>query len=113
VPADCRVRSGDQLEGAVGELLEKAAEHTGEAPTIRVEPRRTDDGVVLTIGDDGPGIPAAERPVIEREVDIDQLEHSSGLGLWYVRWVLDAYGGELAFDTDGDGTTVTLTLPTA
>jgi signal transduction histidine kinase len=51
--------------------------------------------------------------VIEREVDIDQLEHSSGLGLRSVRWVLDAHGGELAFDTDGDGTTVTLTLPTA
>ncbi len=113
LPEDCHVESGEQLRVAIAELLENALEHGGKAPNVIVDATNRPEGVLLAISDDGPGIPEAERAVIEREVDINQLEHSEGLGLWYVRWVLDAYGGDLEFEVDDDGTTVRLALPAA
>lgn len=113
LPESCRVRSGDQLRIAVAELLENALEHAGPAPDVTVDATNRPEGVLLEIRDNGPGIPEAERAVFEREGDVDQLEHGSGLGLWYVRWVLDAYGGDIAFEVDAEGTTVRLALPAA
>lgn len=113
LPEECRVRSGEQLELAVAELLENALEHSGRTPSVTVDASNRPKGVLLEISDDGPGIPEEERAVVEREIDIDQLAHSKGLGLWFVRWVLDAYGGDLEFEVDDDGTTVRLALPAA
>lgn len=113
LPEECRVRSGEQLELAVAELLENALEHTGRAPRVTVDASNRPKGVLLEISDDGPGIPEEERAVVERGVDIDQLDQGKGLGLWFVRWVLDAYGGDIEFDVDDDGTTVRLALPAA
>ncbi|PSQ44803.1 hypothetical protein BRD17_02795 [Halobacteriales archaeon SW_7_68_16] len=45
-----------------------------------------------------------------REAEITQLSHSRGLGLWFVRWVLDAYGDGFELDTGDGGTTVVLRL---
>jgi len=45
---------------------------------------------VLTVSDDGPGLSEAEGAVLERQSEIDQLAHGSGLGLREVRWALDA-----------------------
>lgn len=113
LPESCRVESGQQLRIAVAELLENALEHGGAAPAVTVDVTERQAGVLLEISDDGPGIPEEERAVIERAVDIGQLDHSQGLGLWYVRWVLDAYGGDIEFDVDDEGTTVRLALPAA
>lgn len=109
-PDECRVRSGQQLELAIVELLDNALEHGGRAPSVTIDAANRPEGVLLEIRDDGPGIPEEERALIQRELDIDQLAHSQGLGLWYVRWVLDAYGGDLEFEVD-EGTTVRLALP--
>jgi two-component system sensor histidine kinase RegB len=41
------------------------------------------------------------------------LEHSTGLDLWLVYWVVALSGGELAFEeNDPRGTVVTIALPT-
>lgn len=45
-----------------------------------------------------------------READIDQLSHSQGLGLWFVRWVMDHHDGSIDIDAD-DGASVRLTFP--
>jgi signal transduction histidine kinase len=46
-----------------------------------------------------------------READIDQLSHSQGLGLWFVRWVMDTYDGSIEIDSDDGGTRVELGFP--
>lgn len=113
VPDGCRVVAGDQLQRAVAELIENAVQHAGDAPDVRVQADRDRGRVTLRVVDDGPGIPEEERAVVTREVDIDQLAHSQGLGLWFVRWVMDAYGGEFGIEATDEGTVVSIGLPAA
>lgn len=102
---------GDEaLETALSELLENAVVHTGAAPSVSVSGRVVGENVVLEISDDGPGIPEMERGVITGEIDITQVSHSRGLGLWLASHVAAAVGGEFSF---ADDSTVVLELPLA
>jgi signal transduction histidine kinase len=76
------------------------------------DPTPATNGVAeIQVSDDGPGIPDHEYAVLQ-EGEETALEHGSGLGLWLVHWVVEKSGGSLAFDaTDGEGTTVTITVP--
>ncbi len=102
------------VDRLVTELLENAIEHNENA-TPRVEvtvmrSERPDRTVAITIADDGPGIPEHERRIIQTETETP-LDHGTGIGLWVVNWIVNALGGELAFETDGTtGSTVTVRL---
>jgi signal transduction histidine kinase len=113
VPADLRVAAGDDLRPAIAELVENAIVHGNGSPRVEIEAVEMDGRVTVEVRDDGPGIPEPERAVVSREADIDQLTHGQGLGLWLVRWVMDAYDGRLAIDGEDGGTTVRLELPRA
>jgi signal transduction histidine kinase len=65
----------------------------------------------LTVADDGPGLPETEAAVVERTAESD-LDHASGLGLWFVTWVVVELDGEVTVDGD-DGTTVAVHVPLA
>lgn len=68
---------------------------------------------MLTIADTGPGIPDTE-PLCSDD-PVSQLRHSSGFGLWFVKWVVEDADGDLSVctPTDSDtGTVVTVRLPT-
>jgi signal transduction histidine kinase len=114
IPEGVRLRSNEQLLSlAVSNLVENALEHGGDAPRVAVELGDVADGTAtLVVRDDGPGIPDHEVRVIERGEET-ALEHGSGLGLWLVAWSVRTLGGELSFDADAAGTTVTLRLPGA
>jgi signal transduction histidine kinase len=76
--------------------------------------RRDDGRVVVRIADDGPGIPDIERRSLHLDEDIDQLHHSSGLGLLFVSWVVRLSDGTLGIETkEPRGSVITLTLPAA
>jgi signal transduction histidine kinase len=113
VPEGTAVSAGAELRNVLEELLENAVVYAEGTPEIRVTARETNGGVRLTVADNGPGIPEPDRSVITREADIDQMTHAQGLGLWFVRWAMDAYDGEFELETDEDGTTVTLTFDRA
>ncbi|WP_254840888.1 PAS domain S-box protein [Natronomonas marina] len=108
---DASVDGGDLFEKAVAELVENAAVHGGEAPTVTVTGSVDAETIRLAILDDGPGIPDRERAVVTGETDITQLNHSRGLGLWLAWYATTALGGTLSFDDDHDGGAVVLTLP--
>jgi PAS domain S-box-containing protein len=96
---------------AVWELLKNACEHAGPSPHVDLAVERRGEVAVLSISDDGPGLPAVERQTIESGEETD-LQHATGLGLWFAYWVVEASGGDLSFEVD-DGTTVLVTLPIA
>jgi signal transduction histidine kinase len=98
-------------------LLDNAVRHAKSRIEITVAARG--DQVVLTIGDDGPGIPAADRiRVFDRFVRIDADRSrdggGTGLGLAIVAEIVSAHSGTVAIDErPGGGTLVTVTLPAA
>ncbi|PSP18495.1 hypothetical protein BRC62_02960 [Halobacteriales archaeon QH_10_67_13] len=103
----------EAVETILDNLLENAIEHHDRSQpsvAVTVDPG---DPVTLRVADDGPGIPPAERePLAQGEES--QLEHASGLGLWLVRWLVEAADGTLAFeDREPRGTVVTVRLPPA
>ncbi|WP_436924842.1 histidine kinase N-terminal 7TM domain-containing protein [Halosimplex amylolyticum] len=113
IPDDLTVVGGPSLERAFEELLENAAEHGGDAPTVEVTAERTGDGfTAVRIEDDGPGIDRQERVVIEEGRET-ALEHGSGVGLWLVNWIVQECRGDIEFAATDEGTAVVVTLPVA
>lgn len=116
VPADIVVEgAGDLLELALTNLVENAIDHNdAESPVVELRAEYATDRpypVIVSVSDNGPGIPSEERRAIERG-DETTLQHGSSLGLWVVRWVVTRLGGELAFENrEPRGTTVSLRLP--
>lgn len=105
------------VEQAVEQLLYNAVEHNDtDHPRVRVgltvdQDRATP--VELVVEDNGPGI-REDEPVRTGAVEETQLRHSSGVGLWYVRWMVEDVGGTMEIETtdDGTGTIVRLRFPT-
>jgi signal transduction histidine kinase len=98
------------VETLVGELLENAVEHASEPPKLKVTLEDRPAATELTVADDGPGIPDHDREVIAAGQE-SQHSHSTGMGLWLVRWAVTQLGGELEFaDRDPTGTAVTVRL---
>jgi methyl-accepting chemotaxis protein len=86
--------------------LENAVRYAESSVTVSIT--STADGYRIAISDDGPGIPAVELESLAAGTETP-LQHGRGLGLWQLRWGVDALDGELSFETD-DGTTVSITL---
>ncbi|WP_258071879.1 sensor histidine kinase [Clavibacter michiganensis] len=114
----CRVAGDARLLAlAVRNLADNAARHA--ASTVSVATAAGSDGAVLTVDDDGRGIPAAERErVLDRFVRLDEGRDresgGSGLGLAIVRAVAEAHGGSVAVEeAPGGGARVVLRLPAA
>ena len=113
----------EQLRQLVANLLTNARRHTPAGTTVeirlRTAPSTPDSGgrAVLTVSDDGPGIPDdVARRVFDRFVRGDAArsttEGSTGLGLAIVRSVAQAHGGDVAVETQPGSTVFTVTLPT-
>ena len=95
-----------ELERVIRNLVDNAARHAEAVIALAVID--TGASIVLTVDDDGPGIPAADRDrVFDRFVRLDDARArdggGSGLGLSIVRAVVEAHGGEVRFAEGADG----------
>jgi signal transduction histidine kinase len=74
------------------------------------------DRILLSVADNGPGIPEADRGrVLERFVRLEQSrsEPGSGLGLSLASAVARLHGGELALEDNHPGLRTVISLPRA
>lgn len=95
----------------VAELVSNGMKHTEmDEPPVRISVRESAEHAVVTVEDEGPGIPEQEYAVLE-SVEQSQLHHGRGLGIWVVQWIVTRLGGTLSFDADSSGTVVTVQLP--
>ncbi len=109
VEAEPTVRAHPAVATAIEHLVRNGIEHTdasGGTPTVAVTVTATDERGIVTVCDDGPGIPDAELAVLTDGTE-SPLRHGSGAGLWIVNRVLEYSNADGTFETD-DGTTVTL-----
>ena len=109
------VRAGDDvLERVVVNLVENAVRYARSRVTVAVGPAGGD--AVLTVTDDGPGVPAADRDrVFERFTRLDGArsrdEGGSGLGLAIVRELVLAHGGDVRLEDAAPGLRAVVRLP--
>jgi len=100
----------------VGQLLENAFKYSPDGGTVTVRVRQAGDHIEVTVEDEGIGIAPADRErVFERFVQGDTGDRRRfggiGLGLYIVRQLARAQGGEVAADgRPGGGTTMRLQL---
>ena len=109
-PASCSLAVTPDITHALENLVENAAEHNpSDGAGVRVTLAEDADGVVITVKNNGPGIPDAELTVLERGYE-DVLNHGSGIGLWIVTMVIDEMDGTIRYASDDDGTEITLRI---
>jgi two-component system, OmpR family, phosphate regulon sensor histidine kinase PhoR len=140
MPADVPavVGDADQLAQVVQNLLDNAVKYGNEGGTVRLEvvaspgvsptPGSSQDlirgwparpGVVVTVADQGAGIPRAHLPrLTERFYRVDtgrsRAAGGTGLGLAIVKHVVNRHRGQLVIESEeGVGTTVSVWLPQA
>lgn len=105
---------GDQtlLGRMVANLIENALRH---APPGQVGLQVTGGAsTVLTVSDDGPGIPADERNNVLRRLyrlERSRTSEGSGLGLSLVAAIAELHGATLVLGDAGPGLVVTVTFP--
>jgi signal transduction histidine kinase len=88
-----RVRLED-LEEILGNLLDNGCKWARTTVVLGVIP--DESMLVLTVEDDGPGLPDSLRGVVlERGVRLDEAAPGSGLGLSIVRDLTEHYGGSI------------------
>ncbi len=112
------VVTGDRgrLHQIVANLLGNARVHTPEGTDIRTRLSIDGDAAVLTVQDDGPGIPADLQPVLfERFARGDgsrsRATGSTGLGLAIVAAVVEAHDGTVEVESSPGMTRFTVRLP--
>ena len=106
------------LANIVCNLLENAVKYSVEAVTIRIDYRMCEDGMLqITVADNGFGIVKADqRYVFDKFYRSETVKDKSipgiGLGLSYVKLLVEAHGGTITFEsTEGQGTTFTIIIP--
>ena len=104
------------LSRVVRNLLDNAARHAASRIDVAVHPKAA-HAAVLTVADDGPGIPPADRiRALERFVRLDddrsRTSGGSGLGLSIALEIVTAHMGEITIsDRPGGGTVMSVQLP--
>lgn len=99
----------DDLAEAIGNLAENASRHARRKVTLRA--RREADFIIVSIADDGPGIPEARlEEALARGGRLDRLGSGTGLGLAIVRDIAEAWGGRLEVSNGPAGLEVNLSV---
>jgi len=102
---------------AVENLLDNAVKYTPAGSLIVVAAHRQDAELVVSVRDNGPGIPAADLPhLFERFYRVDKgrsrEKGGTGLGLSIVKHIVQLHGGRVWVEsTIGQGSTFYLSLP--
>ena len=99
----------DLLFDAVANLVDNAIKHGREAGRVIVEVTRN-GGAVISVADDGPGIPSH---LTDRIFDpfFTTKPQGSGLGLAIVSKIVDAHDGRIDVSSGSAGTRFRVTLP--
>jgi len=106
----------DKVETVLGNLLRNAINYSPDGGTVAVEARRVGDEVVVSVEDQGIGIPPDK---IDRIFDrFFRLENGRaaarghGLGLYIARGIVERHGGRIWVESrPGEGSRFSFTLP--
>lgn len=116
IPSDLSV-SGDAgaLRRVCANLLDNAIKYTPAGGRVRITAEAIGDSVVVRFADTGCGISAEDLPRIWDRLfrgDRSRTERGLGLGLSFVRAIVESHGGKATVTSHPDGgTTASISLP--
>ena len=96
------------LMRVLGNLVQNSLMHSGSSVELHFVAKKDGDGVLLTVADNGPGIPEEYHELIFRKFERVKNPNiprtrSSGLGLAFCKLVIDAHGGRIWVRSAGEG----------
>ena len=106
-----------KLTQVIYNLLENASKYTQEGGSIRVRLIRSGRDAILSITDNGPGIPKEDQAhIFDRFYRVDKARSretgGTGLGLSIVHQMVIMHGGTVSVESEeGNGCTFTVELP--
>lgn len=108
-----------QMNRIVKNLVENSVKYNkSKEPIVRVELRNRENSILLSVSDNGPGVPEGElEKIFESFYRTDKARHNSGksgngLGLAIVRKIVVSHGGSVKAENNKDGgLKVTVSLP--
>jgi len=109
------VRADNLLASVFRNVLNNAVQHNDSAtPRVEIDFETRSDTVVVTVADNGPGIPPDRRDAVLGRTN-QGLDHpAAGLGLYLVDTLVAQYGGALRIrDADLGGAAIEIELPNA
>ncbi len=114
-PPVMAVADPTHLRAAVVNLVRNAVLYSDPDGAVTVRVEREETAVRVSVSDQGPGVPLAEREIIfepfVRGGAGSRPTGGSGLGLFITRRVVEAHGGHVWVDSDEVGATFHLSLP--
>jgi signal transduction histidine kinase len=107
------------LEHAVSTLLSNALKFSAPDRSVMLALRWSDELAIVSVRDEGPGIPAEELPRLFRRfhrvpgIDVQAGSRVGlGLGLYICKAIVERHGGRVHVESDvGKGSTFSFTLP--
>ena len=108
-----------RVEQVVSNLLENAIKYSQDGGRIRVAVEEIDSKIVISVADQGIGIPQDEIGLIfDRFYRVKGFQSyetgGSGLGLAICRGIVEAHGGQIWVESDaGEGSVFTFSIPTS
>ena len=107
--------SRQEIHRAISNLVQNANKYNPEGTTISLAAKQVGNEVIITVTDDGVGIPEEHLDKIFKplyRVDSDSDVQGSGVGLSVVQFVVEKHKGTVTVKSEvGAGTTFTMRLP--
>lgn len=109
--------SASLIEQALSNLVSNAVKYSGDGAEVFLRVEDSGDACMLSVSDDGPGIPPQALPrIFERFYRVDRARSramgGTGLGLAIVKHIALSHGGTVDVEsTVGQGSTFTIRLP--
>jgi len=104
-----------RLRQALANLVDNALKYGGKGNVVTISLARDGGDALVTVKDTGPGIPTSDLPRIWERLyrgDKSRTERGLGLGLSFVRAIVEAHGGRVDVESDAPrGATFRVRIP--
>jgi signal transduction histidine kinase len=105
-----------RIEQVINNLLSNAVKYSALGTHVRVNVARAGDHAILTVGDEGPGVPPEDRERIFEPFQQRSPTHGgasgAALGLFVSKRVVEAHAGRMELESQvGRGSTFRIVLP--